>query len=130
MANLVYTTTIIALNFVYDSCEQHLDFASAQAICTQATTNKSTNWSLNLWKEWAENRKVCGHKHSDRLPNLMQINDLVKQMCQLILEVRQKDGNEYPPNTSYQICCGLLHHIKKYKSVINFFTQPKINETN
>ena len=53
----------------------------AQEICTPATTNKSTNWSPNLWKEWAENKKVCGHEHPDRLPHLMQINDLIKWMC-------------------------------------------------
>ena len=98
----------------------------AQEICTPATTNKSTNWSINLWKEWAENRKVCSHEHPDRLPHLMQIDDLIKWMCQFILDVRCKDSNEYPPNTIYQICCGILRHIKKYKPTINFFTQPEM----
>ena len=98
-----------------------------QEIYTPATTNKSTNWSLNLWKERTENRKVCGHEHPDRLPHLMQIDDdPIKWMCCFILEVRHKDGNEYPPNTIYQICPGILRHIKKYEPMIDFFTQPEM----
>ena len=45
-------------------------------------------------------------------------------MKKFVLEIRHKDGKEYPPNTVYQICCGIMRHIRKYSPGINFFSQP------
>ena len=45
-------------------------------------------------------------------------------MQKFVLEIRRKDGKEYPPNTVYQICYGIMHHIRKYSPEINFFSQP------
>ena len=45
-------------------------------------------------------------------------------MQKFVLEIRREDGKEYPPNTLYQICCGIMRHIRKYSHEINFFIQP------
>ena len=50
-------------------------------------------------------------------------------MCKFIIEVRRKDGNEYPANTLYQICCGIMSAVKEYCPSINFFTQPEFDAT-
>ena len=45
-------------------------------------------------------------------------------MQKFVLEIRCEDGKEYPPNTLYQICCGIMHYIQKFSPEINFFSQP------
>ena len=84
---------------------------------------------MNLWKEWAKNREALGHPHPDRLPHLLEVSSLNDWMCKFIIEVRRKDGNEYPANTLYQICCGIMRHVKEYCPSINFFTQPEFHAT-
>ena len=42
-------------------------------------------------------------------------------LSKFIIEVRQYDGQPYPPNTLYNICCGLLRHIREAKQEINIF---------
>ena len=72
------------------------------------TTAKATNWSLNLWKEWAKNREALGHPHPDRLPHLIGVSSLNDSMCKFIIEVRRKNGNEYPANTLNEARQGIL----------------------
>ena len=38
-----------------------------------------------------------------------------------MLEVRRRDGKEYPVNTWYQICCGILHYIRELKPQLDIF---------
>ena len=33
--------------------------------------------------------------------------DIQHWIVKFVAEVKQKDGNHYPPDTVYQICCGL-----------------------
>ena len=40
-------------------------------------------------------------------------NGIQYWMSRFILEVRKKDGSEYPPNTLHHICCGILHHLRE-----------------
>ena len=37
-------------------------------------------------------------------------------MSQFILEIRKKDGSEYPPNTLHDICCGILCHLREWEA--------------
>ena len=39
-----------------------------------------------------------------------------------ILEVRKKNGDEYPPNTLYKMVCGLQREVQKKRPNINFFS--------
>ena len=48
-------------------------------------------------------------------------------MCKFILEVRCKDGAEYPPNSLYQISSGIMRHVRLYSPSINFYTQPEFD---
>ena len=38
------------------------------------------------------------------------------------METRRQDGKPYPPNTLYQLCCGLLRHIRTIQPGWNIFT--------
>ena len=33
-------------------------------------------------------------------------------LCRFVLEIRQHDGERYPPASLYQLCCGILCHLR------------------
>ena len=33
-------------------------------------------------------------------------------MCRFVLEVRKKEGAEFPPNTLHHICCGIMRYMR------------------
>ena len=57
-------------------------------------------------------------------PHICTVKQLNEWLCNFVLEIRRKDGNEYPPNTLYSVCCGILRHVRSYLPEINFFNQP------
>jgi hypothetical protein len=46
-------------------------------------------------------------------------------ISKFILEVRRRDGQPYPPNSIYQLCCGLLRWIRDTKPSLNLFTDAE-----
>ena len=38
-----------------------------------------------------------------------------------MLEIRQRDGKEYPVNTWYQMCCGILRYIRELRPQLDIF---------
>ena len=101
------------------------DIASAQESSVPKATEKQTEWSIKLWKSWSSNRKSLGAEFPDRPPHLLSLEALNQWLCKFILEVRRKDGKEYPPITLYQIACGILRHVRKYAPSVNFFANPE-----
>ncbi len=45
-------------------------------------------------------------------------------LSKFILEVRKAIGDEYPPNSLYSICCGMMRYIREVKPEVNFFISP------
>ena len=43
---------------------------------------------------------------------LCQPGELNQWLCKFALEIRRKDGQQYPPQTLYSICCGLLRYVR------------------
>ena len=37
----------------------------------------------------------------------MSVHDMNFWVCRFVVEARKRDGSNYPPNTIYQLCCGL-----------------------
>ena len=99
----------------------------AQKSSVPKTTSRSTAWALNLWKEWTKSRENSGADYPDRPLHLLQLAGLDYWMSKFILEVRCRDGKEYPPNTLYQICCGIMRHARHYCPELNFFTQSEFS---
>ncbi len=96
----------------------------AQKSSVPKTTARATAWAFNLWKEWSKSRETQGAAYPDRPPHLLQLERLNYLLSKFALEVRRKDGIEYPPCTLYQICCGIMRHLRHYCPELNFFTQP------
>ena len=49
------------------------------------------------------------------------IPELNHWICYFILEVRKKDGTEFPPNTLHHICCGILRYLRISGITVDIF---------
>lgn len=57
------------------------------------------------------------HRNSSTGTNIAPISELSYSeldywLTRFVLEVRKKDGEEYPPNTVHHICCGLMRYLR------------------
>ena len=100
-----------------------LDVKAAQAHAVPQNTSKSTNWALNIWKDWTANRRQI-YSSLDCPPHLLLCTDdqLNQWLSKFILEVRRRDGKPYPPQTLYSIMCGLMRYVRELRPEINFFS--------
>ena len=77
-------------------------------------TSTSTRWALNVWKEWVIARKsICLVEDSEKEYVIsekffdMPVEAISFWLPKFIVEVRNKKGESYPPDTLYGLCCGL-----------------------
>ena len=105
------------------------DVKTAQQSSLSKNTVKSTEWAVNLWKEWALSReKICSDPAE--IPPfilLCSIEGLSLWVCKFILEIRRKDGQCYPPNTLYGIVCGLMRKLRNVDASIDFFKDARFS---
>ena len=91
-------------------------------------TRKSTDWATTVWIDWTEYRSAAGEDVCEsKLPSPL-INQLTKTelnycLSHFVLEARRQNG--YPPNTLYQICCGLQRAIHDSNPGWSLFTDLK-----
>ncbi|XP_061176185.1 uncharacterized protein LOC133185143 [Saccostrea echinata] len=72
-----------------------------------ANTKSNTKWAMNEFEEWRENR-------DENIPELhvMDSKEMGYWLERFVVEMRKKDGTEYPPKSIYLILCGLLRHLR------------------
>ena len=89
-----------------------------------ANTQKSTSFAISEWKEWSAHRKKMNQ--SDWPANLLILNDweLNRWLSRFVLEIT-RHGKEYPVNTWYQICCGILCYIQELKPQLDVCCDDK-----
>ena len=99
-------------------------------------TSTSTRWALNVWKEWVIARKsMCLVEDSEKEYVIsekffdMPVEAISFWLPKFIVEVRNKKGESYPPDTLYGLCCGLQRSLKENDLLINFFTDKSFNKT-
>ena len=74
-------------------------------------TKVSTDWGIRVWGEWAASRVTADVHCKGVVPvttALLEIPsaNLAYWMGKFVLEVRKKNGKEYPPKTLYAfVCC-------------------------
>ena len=86
------------------------DVDEAKASSVPKNTKKSTDWAVNIWKQWsAHRRRVCS-LYSEWPVHLYiaQPQELNYWLSKFVLEARKNNGEPYPPDTLYNICAGLL----------------------
>ncbi|XP_048763272.2 uncharacterized protein LOC125671541 isoform X2 [Ostrea edulis] len=74
-------------------------------------TRRSTDWVSRTWQEWVKSR--------GNVPDLLQMSimELNHYLSCFVIECRRKDKSEYPPNTLYQMCCGLLRYMRDHEVI-------------
>ena len=74
-------------------------------------TRRDTRYCERMWEEWAEHRATST---GTALPCLkdMTKSQLQHYMSCFVLEVRKKDGSEFPPNSIHHICCGIMRFLR------------------
>ena len=119
-----------AMLLASQAVEDHVDGASQRVL-----TKKQTDWSLSVWAQWASYRAENLIEDDEHLYELNQTLTSMTEECLLfrlpkfIVKVRKSDGGLYPPNSVYQICCGLSRALKLANRIdIDIFNSPKFHQ--
>ena len=86
--------------------------ASLRAGAIPSNTKASTEWGIRVWEEWAACRKIS----TAGIDGVVPVNtpllpaDLAYWLGKFVLEVRKKDGSEYPPKSLYALICCFKRH--------------------
>ena len=107
--------------FAEPKSDAEVDQLRHQGISTN--TLKGTKWAVNVWCDWTANHwSVCHPLDCPLHLYVCSNEELNHWLSKFVVEVRRKDGKLYPPQSLYQICCGLLRLCKDLKPKVNFFT--------
>ena len=80
-------------------------------------TKQNTMWADNLWRAWVRARKRAGFLGDESKILLcdnfvMSRESLSFWLPKFVMEVRKETGDDYPPNSEYNICCGLERNLR------------------
>ncbi len=115
------------------------DVAEAKLQAVPVKTEQATAWATKTWKEWASQR-IPSLPPEDIIELQHELTNNIEKMTdsninfwlpRFILEVCKVNGDEYPPNTLYQMICGIQRHLQKNRPCISLFgpTFADVNRT-
>ncbi len=97
-------------------------------------TIKSTKWAENVWIAWAKNRRCNIVEDAEKVHQLetdlseMDTKSVAFWLPKFVVEARKENGECYPPNSLYAMCCGLMRDLRlKCSPDINIFTDSDFN---
>ena len=121
-----------SVNNGYGSPKSRAAVDRAMATGVPQKTRGQTKWSVRTWSKWAV------HRNNNLLPSetqfncsieVLSVNELAFWLSRYVLEVRREDGKCYPPNSLYQLCCGLLRHLNDCgRPEVNMFQQAEFQK--
>lgn len=102
------------------------DLEEARKKAVPKNTTKNTSWAVNIWKQWSSHRRQVCTSYNEWPTHLLiaQISELNYWLSKFVLEVRKANGEQYPPDTLYGVCTGLLRFIRETRPEINIFKDP------
>ena len=70
-----------------------------------------------------------GRAHRVKIPQLVQMTNmqLTHWLSRFTLEVRKKDGSEYPSNSLHHICAGIQRHLRGNGRIVDLFTDTDLS---
>ena len=91
-------------------------------------TQQDTKFCLNLWEQWSLNRQSTTGEQIGSILSLTP-QQLNYWLTRFILEVRKRDGSQYPPNTIHHITAGIMRYLRwNGKPNIDLFKDPEFRE--
>ena len=69
-------------------------------------TREYMEYCLRIWNEW----RKCWNEQS-QIINMTKA-EIEQTLCRFVLEAREKNGYQYPPNTLHHICCGIMRYLR------------------
>ena len=80
-------------------------------------TRNDMDYCMRIWMEWKECRNI---KTETTAMTKVELNEA---LCRFVVEIRKKDGSEYPPNNVHHIYCGIMRYLRtEGQPQINFFS--------
>ena len=70
-------------------------------------TKHNAAWAVRVWKEWADERNSKAPADENVQSDICKVRDVELRhwLAKFVIE-----GECYPPNTLYQLCCALLRY--------------------
>ena len=93
----------------------------AQKNTVPKKTLDDMKYCVGIWNEWRYYREVNSGTVIPAIDEL-DLPILASHLSNFILEVRKKNGDEFPPNSLHHIISGLQRHLRfNGKPAIDFF---------
>ena len=104
------------------------DVATARITAIPKKTLSDTKYCIGVWNEWCVHRAI---KYGDIILPIgeLTMEDLSRHLSRFILEVRKKDGREFPPESLHHVVCGIQRHLRfNGKPSVDFFKDSSFAE--
>ena len=86
-------------------------------------TQDDTKYCIGMWNDWRQHKLLDG----SIIPAVDEVDSptLANLLSHFILEVRKRNGDEFPPNYLHHIVCGIQRYLRMNgQPAINFFNDP------
>ena len=112
-----------------------IEIDTIRKVGVPVSTKRSTAWAVNVWEAWVNARTSVNFTedaettHSlKRNISQMTVEEIRFWLPRFVVEVRKENGQHYPPNSLYGLCCGLQRELRlKDRADINVFTDAAFN---
>ena len=126
----VVTTTCTSTR-VYSSPKGTKAVKAAMFNSVPQKTRVQTNWTVKVWTEWALTRNARllpdERPFSTRFRDL-SISEINFWLSRFVLVIRKKNGEQYPPNSLYQLICGLQRNLRENgRADVKLFDDPALH---
>ena len=130
-SSVTMTSSSTKFERAYASPKGKATVQSARVASTPTKTKEQTEWAVKVWKEWALSRNT--RFLSDKQPFSttfceLTVSEMDFWLSRFVLEVRKRNGDPYPPNTLYQLICGLQHQLREHGCAdVKLFDNPSLH---
>lgn len=90
--------------------EEQIELARTESVPKK--TRQDTAYCVRLWNAWSKHRCETSEVHIPPLTE-MDAHSIQHWMTRFILEIRKKNGDEYPPNTLHHLICGIMRFLRQ-----------------
>ncbi|XP_062573148.1 zinc finger MYM-type protein 2-like [Saccostrea cucullata] len=94
-------------------------------------TEQKSKWAMTLFTNWQNERKCMLPNHDTFMYQdimIMSDEEINKTMSFFVAEVRNKSGEDYRPNSLYEIVCAIQHKLRHEGRFINFLDDDKFHD--